>query len=761
MVFLSSVTRFLFQRPMIFLIVLVGFLLRIVGTNPGYYAHGDEAMYGEAIYMLINKTLSMEVHLMGYPPLIPWIMLIFFTFVFIPLGWLWFLAAHINDFLLVVGDAAQSVDAGGVGLERIFHSQILGRNWTNVMYWGRYVTALFGTGAIILTYNVALTYFNKRSIALVAAFFVAVNYRLVLNSRIGFPDTFSVFFLLLALWSIGMLLKKPSAKAYFSAWVTSALSFLVKYQVYALVPLFLVHTIVSARTAGRSFKKFLKAFFNKNVIVGGLIAAVIVLISHVYHFANIERVIEINNYEAIKYGFGRNIVNIFPISYLYHIGIGPFISVLAFSGILFGLLKKQYRIAILVLLSPVPVFLYLYFYYTVGGFFTRNFLALIPLPLLFASIPLGVTFDWFLKKVKTNILGQVFIVSSLLLLLFLVSKDHTLNSLISAKVYSQPSPHVQARQWVQKNIKGDLVYGAYHGHPTPFDSKILFKQLSTPPMGFGYRELFEEGYDIAVVDFSVVHDTFLWWMTQPTEMGIRFFKKPDDLLSQNYMALATREYLWGHTLKAFLTPWQAPGYNYAIVSTKKEEQFRDTKIMQYDFNKYDIWDKVSYLPKYKDQLEIVSIPGNEEAVLSIKSGTPLPGAIRWQSKPVVVKPGYGYAISAFIRSNEPISKDNRNGFLRLDFYDQMPKPEIDSRATIGFVSKRVYGDEQWQEVYVQGVAPGDSQFMVVGFQADSSSQTLILKQIKVVETSEPMEDRGEHITIPDEDFFLPNNNGFL
>lgn len=76
------------QNPILFSIVIIGFLLRIIGTSPGYYAHGYEVMYGQAVLMILNKTIGLEYNNLAYPPLVAWIMAAIFLFFFVPLSWI-------------------------------------------------------------------------------------------------------------------------------------------------------------------------------------------------------------------------------------------------------------------------------------------------------------------------------------------------------------------------------------------------------------------------------------------------------------------------------------------------------------------------------------------------------------------------------------------------------------------------------------------------------------------------------------------------
>src|SRR3989344_5311938 len=85
---LNKIKAIISQNPALSLIVLAGFLLRIIGTNPGYYMHGYEVIYGDAVSMILNKTIGLVSNSnLNYPPLVFWIMAVVFLFFFIPLAW--------------------------------------------------------------------------------------------------------------------------------------------------------------------------------------------------------------------------------------------------------------------------------------------------------------------------------------------------------------------------------------------------------------------------------------------------------------------------------------------------------------------------------------------------------------------------------------------------------------------------------------------------------------------------------------------------
>lgn len=752
MAFYTSATNWIKKNKALFFLFLLGFVIRLHGINPGYYAHGDEIMFGQAIYMLFNRTLSMTGQMLGYPPLVAWMMLLSFIIFFIPLSFIIFFARNFQDLVLIFGGIIQNVDAGMVGFDRIFHNEIVGRYWVNAMYWGRYLTAVFGAGLIFLVYKLAVVYFKNKKAGIIGAFLTAVNYRLVLNSLVGLPDMFNAFFFLLALLYIGKLLNKPNLKKYILAWVTVALSFLVKFQIYTIAPLIFAHLAVSFRSGK---KKFLKTFISRKVIIGGLVSLLIVVASMYYHFISWEKFMAINKYQTLKYGFGNNMLNLFPISYFYHVGIGPQISILGIIGIIFGFANRKTRLKTLILFSPLFILGYLYLYYTTGGIYTRNLIAIIPIFIIFASLLLSNAISTLFKNKKLSTL-------LLLMLTLLLAASNIKNSLVAVSVYGVESPRISAQKWIEDNLTGEFVYAAYSGTPIPKSKSSNVVALPPPGTAISYNELNAEGYDYVTLDFSVIHATYLWWMAQAPDRIKYFWNKPNDLLSQTYTALSTRELLWSHTLNAFLTPWQAPGYNYAIVDVNKKETPRDQEIIKnFSFDDND-WEPLFLMEEFGEQLQTSDVGVTDKSSLLIKKGGSLPGAIRWESAAIKIKPGHRYEVSGWLKSEKEIEKAKRAGFIRMDFYNEMPQKNILSRPIVSSVSQRYYGDGNWKKIIVSGIAPENATHLTVGFQIDSAYVDVYLDSVEISESKEFVgEDELRRFTVEDDNFFLPNNQGFI
>lgn len=742
------------NRPELAVLVIIGFVLRIIGTSPGYFAHGDELMYGEAVYMILNKTLGMEPQILGYyPPLVAWIMLIFFVLIFIPLNFI----THIPELL------------ASVSLIDYFKSDILGKNWINAMYWGRYTTVIFGTGVIVLTYYLSQKICKQRLAAFLAALFVTVNYRLILNSKIGFLDIYSVFFLLVALLAIINLYQKPTLKKYLTSWISIGSSFLVKYQIYA-VPVFLfVHFLISLKSSGRNFKKFTKNFFSKGFLAGGTLILLFVAVSHYYHFQHWEKVRSLYEYQALKYGLGINNLNIFPISYIYHIMLGPLTTITALGGLILSVLQKKYRIGTVVLLLTLASICFIYFYYSTGGSYTRNFLVILPLTLIFSAAFFTLLWEKFVNRQDSKPIKILASIALSVIILFSI-KDQLKNTIVATSVLTQPSSRILIEKWINENIPARSTIGVYQGGFSPDENKFNLKTFSGLNEAISFEELKEEGLEYAIVDFYIVNNNLVWWMGQPTDIGLKFWNKPNNLLSQSYSALVIRELLWSHTVQAYLPKWQMPGYNYIVAKTDKPIQREYNLYNKYNFDSgAEGWRKLYYFSETKNLLtqsneegSLVILNENISSTDKIRRIYARPGSIRWESPPLRSQGNYTYKVSGKIKNLDALKKDDRNGFLRLDFYPESPEG-FESRAITSFVSERVFGKSEWHEVTVEGIAPENAKFFTISFQVDQGKIPFSLDEVEIFESKEKIGDvqKNERYKIFDDDFFNPNDGGFL
>ena len=297
--------KFLTENKILFAILLVAACLRFVGTNPGYNKFlSDEGMsYSAAVSMIKNGNLDPLRY--DYPTVVPLVNYIFFKILFVPLGWGRYYLTH----LVQIFDGLVHIPIAKLEAQRILQVFIFGEREVNALFWGRYVTALFSLGNVLAVYLLAKKLFNK-DIALISALLLAVNFKAVVNSHIGWPDTYNAFFLLLSLIFSYRIIENSSVKNYLLAGVFLGLSISTKYQVFAVLPLLVSHIYASW------FDR--KKLFSSKIILAGLSAAAVFILLNPYFWLYFEKSLDILSYVSKKYAMGRMKLITYPFYYFYH-----------------------------------------------------------------------------------------------------------------------------------------------------------------------------------------------------------------------------------------------------------------------------------------------------------------------------------------------------------------------------------------------------------------------------------------------------------
>jgi len=566
---LRNLRRVIFKNRLLTLIVILAALLRFIGTTPGYPPiHTDEGIsHSQGIAMVLERSLDPK-HGYGlpynYPIIVPLVNALFYLFLFIPLYSFLYIFSHLSEITNLL--ASQDFER----LYNIIIQNILGPQRINVVFWGRVVTAFFGTGIVLLGYLTAKQLFNSKTIGLLSAFFIAINYRQVLNSHIGIPDIYNAFFLLFAFYQIIRLWEKQSLPRYLWVGVSVSLFFSTKFQFFALPPLLL--TLIFLAALKKEFSKKLRFFLQKNIFLMFLVMVFSAVLLNIFHIINLQETLQQVSDSALKYRYGKSSLDFYPLSYLYHIGIGPLMSISATLGIILGLVFNFRKM--LLLLSVIIPFMWMFVYYTGGGFYTRNFVTIIPLFLICAAFGIYTIFSKLTRvsRLFSFVFGGVFIA--------VIAFESLSNSLIVPIEYSKQWNYKLMQQWVGKNIpEGDTVLSS-PGVQIPSKG---FKIIETEnPDDFSLVKMREDNIQWAIINTELVGINFLWWMNQDSATSLKFWNKPTDILSDDPLAGALL------TLKSYivfeaLNPWQAPDNNFLVVKISEQPSNFNSK---FDLNEH-------------------------------------------------------------------------------------------------------------------------------------------------------------------------------
>lgn len=721
-------------------ILLLAVLLRFIGIYPGYHPyHSDEGMsYSSAIEMIRN--LNIDPTRYDYPSLIPIINMIIYVIFFIPL--------FIIKSLIF---SPEDLPTKGGNLIQLWQQIVIQNQQTMVLFWGRFITAFLGVSVVLLVYLAVKKLFKDYRIGLVAAFLTTVNFRQVLNSHLGLPDIYNAFFLLLAIYLFSVLIKNPTFKSYLAAGISVGLFFSTKLQIFALPTFIITHTFVVWSTTNRKIlKNLIVNFLTKKFLLSLVLIPIVILLINPYHLIKWEEFQADESYNLLKYRLGANMLNIFSISYLYHIGIGKIISFLVILGTIVGLFRHSR--STLILLSVILPFLYFFFYYSGGGYYTRNFITITPLLLIFAAIFLVVFWDYVGKMVKVN---QKLISFFLIISVIFVSWEQLKNSLTSSYYFTKPWGFKLANVWAQDNI-GDgtkIVSHPWDNYPRDKNLEII---TFNPSSLFSLAEMQEEEAEYGFINMDWLTLGSYWWMNR--DLKNSFWEKPDNILSNTYSAIVAQELAYW-AVAHFVKPWQAPDMNFLIVKIPQVKKPQNlTPLAKFNFNKEDALSSWS-ITGQKQKFVIDSDNGNLQPgslkILSGAHGYP----VLWAASSILpVNDKKTLVIEGFLKTSAPLSKNERDGFLRVDFYDEK---NVSLRT---FISARVYNTTGWVKKELIIFPPLNARSMTVGVQINNYNE-FWFDDISVYESKDEMENprtKPPYIDykIPD-DILFPYSQGGL
>jgi hypothetical protein len=254
--------------------------------------------------------------------------------------------------------------------------------------------------------------------------------------------------------------------------------------------------------------------------------------------------------------------------------------------------------------------------------------------------------------------------------------------------------------------------------------------------------------------------TIIWWMRISDH---DFWGRPVSVAKNTFAALAVSE-AFRNTLFAAVKPWQAPENNYVFVAIAKSPgEMSSKKIFTYSFNDgNDNWMGVDGYETGSENLFFDKDFGHAgKGSLHIGSSTPLFPVVRWVSPTFAVKQDRIYSIEAWIFSKK-VEKENRDGFMRLDFYKDAPgKFDEETLGDEVFLSERYYG-EGWKKMVLRIKGLHDLGFGGVSFQvANPAGAGFWIDDVSVYESNEFYQgdaDPGFVYKIPDENL-IPFSGG--
>jgi len=485
---MHNLLKYIKNRNNILLCIILGvaFLVRVIGIGwylPNTYVHDEIYTVAKALNLITpdgeqlllsghNDTARLvswglktsksyfNPYSFGYPPVSMYIQAVVYK--------LYFFGGHLLRCFRSIND---------MGVSGIF--------WI-----GRFITALFGIGTVLLTYLIGKKMYSVK-IGLLSSLFLCFNFLHIYYSRFIKPDVPMTFFITLSFLFIYLIYREGKAKYYILASIFMGLAIATKYTgVILIIPIFLAHLFYGLEKK----QKLFYIIFNKKValffffLIGGFfLGCPHGLVKFSGLIRTIKSIYAAMNSPELNQVYSMN-------SYLYYItegfknGVGLSLGIFSIGGIIYS--GYQHRKKDILLLS-FPAFFFLF----VGSFLHYANRYIIPM-FPFLAILAAVFVVEMISKIKWSKKGKNFIIASLAIGIIFIPGMKVVNFL---HIMTEKGTGVSAKEWVEENI--------------PPGSKIAIERYGPPISDETYEVYFlmsaglpRDWYEKRKIDYIIVND---------------------------------------------------------------------------------------------------------------------------------------------------------------------------------------------------------------------------------------------------------------
>ena len=745
---MSFIWRFLkkysFKSIPRFLIVIFIFAIwiRFLGVYPGFPAnHPDEpTIYGSVSRIILHADFKPVLY--SYGELLPELYAIFVFLFFMPI-------VLLKSIVLNFG---QIFDQGLFPFfDNFRHSELL--TGQNFLYWSRYLTSILGAVTVIVIYKLGTKLFNKWT-GLLAAFFVAINYRHVLGSMFALADVPAGFFAALSVLVSFNLIKNRSRSSYLWAGLGLAMALSVKYFTYVIPTFFLCHIFaVFQENKLPFFKKIELLFLNKNLIISLFFCVGLFFTINPYIAFDFNTFIREYRYDAERFGVTSPIQqllnynyhkSLLPLYYLVRYSLGEPLIIAIISGFLYGLIRKLK--STLILSSSILPFLMIFIIIAAPSS-PRYYASIVPLLLLFPAFMI-VDLSQIITNRKLRFLLIIF-------LTLVVGSGSLKDSYLTSLYFSSEQNQVSSLTWLEKNLPNDSLV-AVSAANLPLRKNI--KEVDINPQILSMQELKENKVKWIVISshYTSLANSQFWLSSQLLESTFFNDNLFWELINNTYTSLVLKE-IGAYRIKEFLKPfWQSP--DRAVFVAKMPEFWQIQKnnlIINYDFKSAEEIGKfkeVSLIPLKSNEISLSSEFGYLDAASLLIDVKECGLETNVSSEYFPVEANKWYSLEGFVnRQNSTVYKNQRDGFLRLDFYSDKNK------RIKTYVSRLSDSSEDWQKLSAAGFAPALAKYVRIGFQLDKCfiSEKYFVDHLQVFSSNNiPQMSKNDH---PFYDKELPKN----
>ncbi len=458
---------------------------------------------------------------------------------------------------------------------------------------------------------------------------------------------------------------------------------------------------------------------------------------------NLETAKKTIDYYNLRIGlFTQPLEITFPsIWYLYEIGFGKIISLLFLAGMV--LIMKDRKLWINGIFLSFFIFLpgIIYLYFSHAGAYVRYFAGITPFASIVAAFAFVAVFNFFWNK---TVKAKKYYVIVLILCGVLVSFDQVKNSFILDYYATRPWNSQCITKWMNENIQENSLIAVNSLVPRigkPGVKYVDFDNAENYKNSFTFGKLQEDRVDYAVLDIEYLRGRFNWWLASS---GL-YWGIPADILDNSLDGLVLKE-LSRYIVATCIKPWESPGNNYIAIKIPKLEQMKNLALIySHDFKKEvgRVWVLSNPFNSLiaEDVKVVKSSACTNEYCLKAEGRSGVPSREKITiSQFIPISAGKKYSAKSMVKSSKPIDGKDRDGFIRIDFYDDVYADHV-KRGVIASVSSRYFGNG-WRELSVSSVAPRKAKYAQISFQVERYDRTFFIEDVRLY--------RSEDKVLPEE-----------
>lgn len=708
---MRRVLRILKANRMLFLILLLATLVRFVGLIPNI-AHTDEAYiikHSRLLFYSIITKGDFDPHAYKYGSLIFYLQ----ALVYLPF--------YLVGLVLTNLGIAQSPPTEFQNKIIDFIEYAVDITNPFVFAEGRALTAILGVLSVFLLYFLGKRLFN-RNVGLLAAFILAVNPFYVRDSHYITTDVPFVFLIILSFLFMANAALTSRLRWYLLSGLFIGISSTIKYFPVAL----LAYPIAIFLDSGKEKNWFFK------IILGSLMIPLGVVIGVPFLF------VSEGSRSLLQYEVGRELLwygtpvtqflSAF-LSFIFSFGKSPFPNIavlipskftafhssfLSFRAFgvplltlsLIGALISSFKFplkTLFLITSPLSIFIYISFY--IPAVFERLSLPIVPFLCLFAAVFFLEFFGILIRAIK-----QKKIVYTLFIFVFIGALYYPFTASFASSWSCSENPDASGAKWIDEKIPNGAKIAQVS--PLSLPTKRYEVVEVRPDTEFFLSELQERGFDYLFMNTGI--------MTRFNyQFENKFFIIPPALFRGYFVPLSLQEYENRVPLLAHFDrhPMCDPSQYFYYEIPRKERQ-GSVELKNFSFKNGDELNMWTLEDLGKSSLVHIQFAANEghnqKGALEYSWTNIYYRGPRVMLDKIPVVPSKVYTFSGWLKSKEILAPNERDGFLRIDFYTDRSNTLLPGETVA--LSPRTYGESRWQKTTVTAKAPENTQFAILSLQ---------------------------------------------